>query len=478
MRSIRAKLVLVQMLLILFALELMGAYFVRTLSASLIRSETDAVLNQAQLMAAMAAPMLEGGRSPGGNPFRPLAASFPELMSGSVYLLNAHGLVVDTSAGNALIGQTRVDSVVTQAMVNRRRTFVIRYDPLNRAHLLAVAVPVWNGRVMAGVLEYVVPIERTYQTVAQVTRIFETAGLAVLGLTAVLGVVLSRTITRPVLEVIGQARTMAAGDYSRRVAVLGNDEFGVLAQAINDLTERLERTEAEQDQLDRARREFVANVSHELRTPLTSIKSYVEALLEEETDADTRRRFLAVIAREADRMARLTRDLLLLSGLDEGRIRRESDIEVASWLREAVERFALQAHDAGLDLQLRCDTRGVIRGNRDMLDRVMDNLIGNAIAYTSPGGRVLVSASSNGYHVQVRVADTGIGIPEADLPHVFERFYRVDKARSRRRGGSGLGLALAKQITELHGGQISIQSRVNEGTTVTVRLPLRQGVIP
>ncbi|MCL6547440.1 MAG: cell wall metabolism sensor histidine kinase WalK [Alicyclobacillus sp.] len=465
------------MLLILFALELMGAYFVRTLSASLIRSETDAVLNQAQLMAAMAAPVLHNPHQAGPNPFAPLLSSFPELTSGAVYLLNAEGLVVDTSAGSALIGQKRVDSVVTQAMVGKRRTFAIRYDPLNRAHLLAVAVPVWNGRTMDGMLEYVVPIERTYQTVGQVTKIFETGSLVVLGLTAVLGIVLSRTITRPILDVIRQARTMAAGDYTRRVEVLGQDEFGVLAQAVNDLTERLQRAEAEQDRLDRARREFVANVSHELRTPLTSIKSYVEALQDAAPDEETQQRFLSVIAREADRMTRLARDLLLLSGLDEGRDPgRDADIDVGTWLREAVERMALPARGAGLELELNVEGSAVVRGNRDMLDRVMDNLMANAIAYTAPGGHVRVRATAGGGQVTIQVADTGIGIPEADLPHVFERFYRVDKGRSRRRGGSGLGLALAKEITELHGGRIAIESRLNQGTTVTVVLPVRREV--
>ncbi|MCL6636539.1 MAG: cell wall metabolism sensor histidine kinase WalK, partial [Alicyclobacillus sp.] len=238
------------------------------------------------------------------------------------------------------------------------------------------------------------------------------------------------------------------------------------------------RDVTEQERLQAFRRDFVANVSHELRTPLTSVKTYVEALQEGGYDEPTREKFLRVIAQETDRMVRLTRELLQLSGLESGNIRfAETLVKVDEWLLRAWERFRLTAQAQGVTFQLKCQTNARLRGDPDWLDRLIDNLVSNALKFTASGGRVEIRAEPAGVDsVRVVVADTGMGIPEEDVPHVFERFYRVDKARSRRRGGTGLGLALAREITERHGGTISLTSRLNEGTTVTVVLPLAEEV--
>jgi two-component system sensor histidine kinase VicK len=232
------------------------------------------------------------------------------------------------------------------------------------------------------------------------------------------------------------------------------------------------RDVTEQEKLNQARRDFVANVSHELRTPLTTIKSYIDAVREEGLDEPTRARFLDVIAHEVDRMVRLTHDLLQLSGLEtRSRSIHRAPVELSAWLTQCVERFRMHAESIGVDLTLEMDGPVVVEGDRDLLDRVIDNLLGNALKYTTSGGRVAVRLRTEEGSARIEVSDTGIGIPAEDLPHVFERFYRVDKARSRRMGGSGLGLALAREITEWHGGTIRIESEVGRGTTVIVTLP-------
>ncbi|MCL6516028.1 ATP-binding protein [Alicyclobacillus sp.] len=571
LRSIRTKLVVVYVLLILFALELIGAYFVRTLTASLIRTNTEAALNQAQLTATIIGPELDPGARRNTEP-PSLLGSLPRLFDGSVYVLDPQGVVQDTTATSALIGQKRVDSVATQALVERKPATGIRIDPLTQQHFLAVAVPVYRQRQFAGIVENVVPIQSTYDTIRQVTTIYYTSSVLVLLLTALLGIVLSRTLTGHVAALTRQARKLASGDYSQRVAVKSDDEIGDLAAAINDLTDKLEdaiaanarerdrlqailrymgdgvvafdanlqplfqndaarrmlsgvpsgqvsralgipspppaegermyireldealihvhltairrhgeaegyvallRDVTKEEKLQQARRDFVANVSHELRTPLTTVKSYVEALLLGDQDAATREQFLRVVDHEADRMVRLTEDLLQLTGLESGEAPlRPVRVDIREWMDRAHRRFALQAQAQGVHLSTESSGRGFVVGDADLLDRLLDNLVSNALHYTPRGGAVRLCAECTGDRVCLTVADTGIGIPKEDLPHVFERFYRVDKARSRRRGGTGLGLALAREIVERHEGTIRIDSELGKGTTVTVHLPL------
>ncbi|SFS36656.1 two-component system, OmpR family, sensor histidine kinase VicK [Marininema halotolerans] len=232
----------------------------------------------------------------------------------------------------------------------------------------------------------------------------------------------------------------------------------------------------EENKLDRQRKDFVANVSHELRTPLTTIKSYLEALDEGGAmeDPELAKRFLRVTRQESERMTRLIHDLLQLSRLDAKKVRfNRQPLMVETILSDAVERFTIPAEQKNIDITFRShDLLPKIYGDRDQLDQVLDNLISNAVKYTPEGRSITVSARrrSDGF-VVVAVSDRGIGIPQKDLEMIFERFYRVDKARSRNMGGTGLGLAIAKEIVEAHGGTITMDSRYGWGTTVRFTLP-------
>lgn len=233
----------------------------------------------------------------------------------------------------------------------------------------------------------------------------------------------------------------------------------------------------EQQRLDKMRKEFVANVSHELRTPLTSIKSYSETLLDGALeDRETSERFLGVINNEADRMTRLVKDLLQLSRLDNQQMKWQfEEISLVDLVKSAVERLQMEAVSHKLSLE--CYVLGEIpdiEADYGRMEQVVFNVIGNALKYTPENGKVTVYIGKLLNDVYFKVADNGIGIPESDLPRIFERFYRVDKARSREMGGTGLGLAIAKEIVEAHSGSISISSSVNIGTEVTVQLPIRQ----
>ncbi len=230
----------------------------------------------------------------------------------------------------------------------------------------------------------------------------------------------------------------------------------------------------ELEKLEAMRREFVANVSHELRTPLTTVKSYVETLLDGAAeDEKVRSRFLRVVESETDRMARLVRDLLHLSQLDQGTVSWDvQPHELAPLVEECIAKLSVPAERKGLNIQCIYDPAtppGLI--DRDKIQQVLLNLLANAIEFTPTGGSIKVEVKPRGTMVQVSVQDSGIGIPREDLPRIFERFYRVDKARSRMLGGTGLGLAIARQIVELLGGAIWIDSQVGKGTTVTFTIP-------
>ncbi len=241
-------------------------------------------------------------------------------------------------------------------------------------------------------------------------------------------------------------------------------EHGIIA-VIHDFTE--------QQKLENSRREFVANVSHELRTPLTNIKSYTETLAEAPDAPDEmKEQFYGVILNETDRMTRIVKDLLTLSRLDSAKMDWKMDtFSLKKSVENAYRAMELDArrHNQKLTLSLGTDLPSIY-GDRERIEQVFINLLSNAVKYTPDGGRIDLSAENSGEYVKITVRDNGIGIPEKDLPRLFERFYRVDKARSREQGGTGLGLAIAKEIAEFHGGDIKLESKFGKGTTATVTL--------
>ncbi len=230
-----------------------------------------------------------------------------------------------------------------------------------------------------------------------------------------------------------------------------------------------------QQKLELSRREFVANVSHELRTPLTTVKSYAETLMDMPADEGTLNRFLGTIAAEADRMTRIVKDLLTLSRLDEGQyeVRPFERLELGDFVSGIVERMYFSAKEKHQTLRFfPPESPAYIMSDSDKLEQVIINIISNAIKYTPDGGSIEVYSGTLYRDAFIKVRDNGIGIPKENLPRIFERFYRVDKARSRETGGTGLGLAIAKQVITQLGGNITINSESGKGTEVIISVPL------
>ncbi len=300
------------------------------------------------------------------------------------------------------------------------------------------------------------------------------AAVALFGTMAAGGALLAQTLSSDLDELYRSAvrrRISAAREVTliqpsprtlhARVTPLADD--GEYLLVLRDLTE-LRR-------LERIRRDFVANVSHELRTPLTSIKAMAETLLEgARLDESVAPRFLQTIMRESDRLVRLSADLLDLSRVEARGIEKRP-VDLAALVADVAARLSAQAEKADITLANTIRTPLNVSADRDEMAQVLVNLLDNAIAYTPRGGMVTLSAQESPDSVTVAVADTGIGILSHDIPRLFERFYRADKARSRASGGTGLGLSIVKHIIENHGGTVGVESEYNKGSVFSFTLP-------
>lgn len=270
-------------------------------------------------------------------------------------------------------------------------------------------------------------------------------------------------------ELLRQNADLQALDiYAARLAERPDWPVGVLL-VLHDWTE-VWRTE-------RMRVEFIANASHELRTPIAAVKMMVETLLEgARDDAAVRERFLSMVAREADRLSALVSDLLDLSRMEAGQWPLETEaVSVREVAEHTLAKFAMVAEERGQRFSGKCPADLWVQADRRALTQILTNLVENATKYTPEGGEIWFSASKEGERVRLQVRDTGIGIPPEHIARVFERFYRVDKARSRQQGGTGLGLAIVQHLVEAQGGTVEVQSEVGKGSLFTVTLPAATG---
>jgi two-component system sensor histidine kinase VicK len=599
-KTVQWKLVVIYMLLILLAMQFIGAYFAREVERYYSTNFSESLNTQASLLATLLERYLQprDGKEQGPEEMRNsidnLITNLVKPNGATVQVIDQNGNVISTTEDDrSIIGQRTSQKEVTIALLGTRSES-LRIDPRTGHRVKVLVVPVKGDNIVYGAVYMVASMENMYTTIRKITGILATGTMIALLITAGLGVVLARTITTPVKEMTRQARAVADGDFNRVVSVYSGDEIGQLGMAFNHMTRRLQEAilqqeeereklagilsnmsdgviaakrdgqiillnrsaeemlqvkmadvinqgktlydllrlppeeemplfaqsepliiemmlanrevvmmrltftplqqdngkkggiiavlqdVTEQERLEQQRREFVANVSHELRTPLTTIKSYVEALLDGAMDdPDLSNRFLRVTMSETERMIRLVNDLLQLSRFDSQGIRLNcKDVDINQLLRYAADRFSMFSEQQGVQLSLAVHEQlPSVYIDQDAINQVLDNLLSNAIKYTQQGGSVSLQATANPQQrrVYITVSDTGIGIPSRDLKRIFERFYRVDKARSRGQGGTGLGLAIARELVQAHGSDIEITSEWNAGTTVTFWVPFAKG---
>ena len=293
------------------------------------------------------------------------------------------------------------------------------------------------------------------------------AGIAVVVLC--LSGLLSRALTRKIGQLLTAIREVREGAYSHRAEVPGRDEIAQLAQEFNSLTDRLQTTE-------NARRRFVSDASHELKTPLAAIRLLTDSILQTENiDRETAREFVTDIGQEAERLSRITEDLLRLTRLDSDLLDAPETVEVAPVLEQVMRMMSLLAQEKGTELTYRMEENCRVSATKGEVHQVIYNLTDNAVKYSGKNGKVRVELRHEDHDVMLTVADNGPGIPEEDLPKVFERFYRVDKARSRAAGGTGLGLSIVQDTVKKRGGTVSAANRAGGGAVFTVRWPEAEG---
>ncbi|MFH5617489.1 cell wall metabolism sensor histidine kinase WalK [Listeria monocytogenes] len=595
-QSVQFKLVIMYLLLIIVAMQVIGAYFVRELEGQLEKNFQDSITNSITLLDYNAREEIIKNSDNSvklQNDIRELLVDYSRASSNliEVRIVDDKGKILGTSNLNnqGIVGQKSNDPLVKRTLsLGTTSEDKIYKDESNKNNRVWVNVSsIKNKGQVIGAIYLVADIESVYKQVDDITNIFITGTLIamIIIITAVLGILLSRTITKPIIEMKRQAYAMARGNYSRKVKVYGVDEIGELADSFNTLTKRVQEAQAmtegerrklssvlaymtdgviatdrrgkvilintpaekmlrvkhesangrsiidvldigdtyqfedlmevdgsltmdrstldkpyvlranfsviqretgfnngviavlhditDQEKVDQERRDFVSNVSHELRTPLTSMHSYLEALSDGAwEDKEIAPRFLEVTQNETERMIRLVNDLLKLSRMDGGREQLEkSFVNFTDFFNHIIDRFEMMKKETIMFKRHIPREPVIIEIDEDKVMQVLDNIISNANKYSPDGGRISFYLKKFEDEIEVSIADEGLGVPDEDLANVFDRFFRVDKARSREMGGTGLGLAIAREVIEAHGGRIWAERNKTKGTIIKFTLP-------
>ncbi|EPR6189375.1 cell wall metabolism sensor histidine kinase WalK [Listeria monocytogenes] len=593
-QSVQFKLVIMYLLLIIVAMQVIGAYFVRELEGQLEKNFQDSITNSITLLDYNAREEIIKNSDNSvklQNDIRELLVDYSRASSNliEVRIVDDKGKILGTSNLNnqGIVGQKSNDPLVKRTLsLGTTSEDKIYKDESNKNNRVWVNVSsIKNKGQVIGAIYLVADIESVYKQVDDITNIFITGTLIAMIITAVLGILLSRTITKPIIEMKRQAYAMARGNYSHKVKVYGVDEIGELADSFNTLTKRVQEAQAmtegerrklssvlaymtdgviatdrrgkvilintpaekmlrvkhesangrsiidvldigdtyqfedlmevdgsltmdrstldkpyvlranfsviqretgfnngviavlhditDQEKVDQERRDFVSNVSHELRTPLTSMHSYLEALSDGAwEDKEIAPRFLEVTQNETERMIRLVNDLLKLSRMDGGREQLEkSFVNFTDFFNHIIDRFEMMKKETIMFKRHIPREPVIIEIDEDKVMQVLDNIISNANKYSPDGGRISFYLKKFEDEIEVSIADEGLGVPDEDLANVFDRFFRVDKARSREMGGTGLGLAIAREVIEAHGGRIWAERNKTKGTIIKFTLP-------
>jgi heavy metal sensor kinase len=379
-----------------------------------------------------------------------------------VQVWDAHGSLVVESANLMSLGEPLDESSLDVAVPTYNEVLI------GPAHLLVLSVPVVSppSSEILGLLQLAGSLETVDHARRLLLLVLGGGTLLGVALTALVALTTLRAALRPLDQVTETALQITrADDLSRRIPLSGppTGEVGRLIVAFNDTLERLES-------LFETQRRFLADVSHELRTPLTAIRGNVD-LIRRMGVADPES--LEAITSEVDRMTRMVRDLLLLAQAESGKLRLAEDVvELDTLLLEVYKQAKVLAQER-VEVRLGQEDQARVVGDRDRLKQMLLNLAANAIEYTPAGGRVTLGLARVGDRARLIVADTGPGIPQEELPHIFERFYRIDRSRKRTNGGgAGLGLSIAYWIARSHHGHVEVASEVGQGTTFSVWLPL------
>ena len=590
-QSIHVKFVIIYVLLILVAMQIIGVYFVKQLQATLTTNFQTSIKERVNLLAYNVVEQMDKDRNPQDptleEDIKKILRYFSAVDISEVRIIDRSLKILGTSDPNnqGVVGQRTTELKVKRSLALEEEQSSILIDPQTGHRIWVLASPIKSGKKVIGSIYLVAKIENVFAQMKTINGIFATGTGIALSITALLGILLARTITRPISDMRKQAVAMTKGNFSRKVKVYGYDEIGTLAITFNNLTKKLQEAQAmtegerrklssvlsymtdgviatdrkgrvilindpalemldvsretvvaqpivtllglsdtytfeelievndslildystknkpyilranlsviqketgfvnglitvlhditEQEKINMERREFVSNVSHELRTPLTTMRSYLEALEDGAwQDEEIAPNFLEVTRNETERMIRLVNDLLQLSKMDSPDYQLSKEwVNFVKFFDRIIDRFEMtKEQHVTFKRNLPKETI-FIEIDEDKLTQVLDNIISNAMKYSPEGGQITFSVKEEEDKIIVSIKDQGIGIPKENIGKVFDRFYRVDKARSRKLGGTGLGLAIAKEMVQAHGGSIWVKSEEGKGTEILFSLP-------
>ncbi|WP_026486476.1 sensor histidine kinase [Caldanaerobius polysaccharolyticus] len=453
--SLRWRIFLIYVIILCVSLSAMDIYLYHSITSDYMTSERISNLTQANIIANIMAGYI--GRN--SYMLKPTIETFSKQVNSRVLFLNRDGIVaIDSSSVKSLEGQRLWIKEVSNALKGISQANI--YYLKGIGHVMYTAVPVVVSGKSVGAILLSTSIEDVIAMAANIKYkliyLFTATGIFI----TLIGLMMANFITRPLKELTKAANQMSAGNLGYVVNIKRKDEVGHLARAFNDMSVKLKI-------IDEARKKFVSDASHELKTPIAAIKAMVEPLIYGDADKETYREFLCDINDELDRMARLVNQLLDLTRLEKAIKVEKREADLNKIISNVISDIKPLADAKGISL--RGDDRPVIvRVNEDLIYRMVYNLIENSIKYSPEKSEVYAAAGYVGGMPAVIVEDHGEGIEPEILPHIFERFTRGDKARSRKSGGFGLGLAIVKEIADLHDASISVQSDVGKGTRFTV----------
>lgn len=394
-----------------------------------------------------------------------------EMMAGfsqiKLYIVDSRGRIIANSGIPDLVKGTLLPTEEIFPLSQGKAIEKVYMEPSTGKRYLVSGQPIINEQGFLGGVYVMSSIEGIDQSLQNVRAMLLLSGVGAFFLALGFTYILSKKLSHPLIQMEKAARKIAKGDLDTRVTVRStSDEIGSLAQAINDLAFDLQRVRD-------SRREFFANISHELRTPITYVEGYAKALKDKMYQSEQEKeQYLDIIYEESVRLSNMIGDLFDLSKMDEGKISLQMEwVDLSEVMEGAIHKSVFRARKKGLDIEYSVQDRlplAYCDGNR--MTQVFINLLDNAIRYTEKG-RISVTMWQEEDGIKIAVTDTGMGIPEAELPYIFDRFYRVEKSRSRQYGGTGLGLAIVKNLVELQGGTIFVTSELEKGTRFELTFP-------
>ena len=444
----------------------MTALMTGLVSSTLYAQRTRQASLAAEKLAASAAPFFASADLASlEEPLHSAAAD----AQGRILLIDAEGKIqLDTLS--LLEGQrTEVPEAIAVIAGESPHAFGIHAISETEHAALCAAAMTEDGEIIGAVL-LSTPVTELHQAIETVERQLMTIFIIVAAAALIAALVFAFTLTAPIKALTRAIRRMGKGDLSARARVHTSGELKTLADSYNAMAEKIEN-------FDQSRSQFVQNASHELKTPLATMKILLENLIyQPDMPADLRTEFMQDMNHEIDRLSGIITDLLTLTQMDESTASlRMEPVDFTALCYDTVHAHQVAAGKAGLRLDAHIAEDVILPGDASKLSQVVYNLIDNAIKYTPAGGDVTVTLTADSREAVLSVQDTGIGIPEQDAAHIFDRFYRVDKARSRATGGTGLGLSIVRQMVQLHGGEITVTSVADKGSVFTVTLPVRKG---